>query len=189
MVGTVALGIVAVMAVVAAFQVWDSMTGGPIRSAAEYENRVTETKAAGKRAIRQLTPAPRLTGTLPGATLDDTAEKEDSTSCVDDFGVDDAATARDQPLYSWDLTFHDRDAYLKAMKGLRKAWTARGLSVQAVPSREKGEPGHGLPGIKTTDDGIDVYFGPDYYSDKPVVRADGGCVRWQGAGPDHEKSS
>lgn len=131
------------------------------------------------RAIEELKPAPRLAGTLPGATLEGTADKEEaSASCVDDLGYDGDGVTRQQPVYSWDLEFKDRNAYLRAVQSLRRAWAAHGLAVKSLPARERGEPGHGLPGIKTTDEnGIDLLFGPDYYTGKLVVRADGGCVR------------
>ncbi|EPH46316.1 hypothetical protein ABT390_13020 [Streptomyces aurantiacus] len=182
LVGAVILGLLVTGGAVFAFQTWQSMAGGPVRSADDYRSRVRATKEAGMLAIRQLKPAPRLAGTLPGATLEGTADKEESsTSCVDDIGYDSGDVIRQQPVYSWDLEFKDRNAYGRAVQSLRRAWTARGLTVKSLPAREKGEPGGGPSGIRTTDeDGIDLVFGPDYYSGRLVVRADGGCVRHHG---------
>ncbi|MGV9891486.1 hypothetical protein [Streptomyces sp. NPDC003395] len=155
-----------------------SMEGGRVHSAAEYRARVDATKEAGVRTVLALSPAPDLGGHWP----DELAREESSTSCVDDFGVDDGDVTRDQPLYSWDLDFADPAAYRAAVDHLRRTWQGQALSVKDLPAPQQGEPGAGLPGISTTDeDGIDLSLRPDWYSGKPTVRADGGCMRHEGA--------
>ncbi|MFF4017758.1 hypothetical protein [Streptomyces sp. NPDC001843] len=155
-----------------------SLAGGPVRSDAEYRERVAQTKEAGQRTVRALTPAPEEASEPPGRTLDETAETDGSTSCVDDLGVDDDGVTRDEPVYHWELTFTGTDDYRAAVGHLRRQWKRQGLTVKDVPAPGKGEPGAGLPGVTATDDqGIELSFRPDWYSGKPVVRADGGCVR------------
>ncbi|MEU5599068.1 hypothetical protein [Streptomyces sp. NPDC020298] len=156
----------------------ESLEGGPVRSDAEYRERVAQTKEAGQRTVRALTPAPDEASEPPGRTLDDIAETDGSTSCVDDLGVDDNGVTRDEPIYHWGLTFAGPDDYLAAVGRLRRQWKRQGLTVKDVPAPGKGEPGAGLPGVTATDDqGIELSLRPDWYSGKPVVRADGGCVR------------
>ncbi|WP_316750083.1 hypothetical protein [Streptomyces herbicida] len=155
-----------------------SLEGGPVRSDAEYRERVAQTKQAGMAAVRALAPAPEEAAEPPGRTLDDIAQTGSSTSCVDDFGVDDGGVTRDEPIFFWELTFAGHGDYLAAVDDLRREWKRRGLTVKDVPAPGKGEPGAGLPGLTTTDEqGVEVSFRPDWYSGKPVVRADGGCMR------------
>ncbi|MGW7383479.1 hypothetical protein [Streptomyces sp. NPDC054794] len=155
-----------------------SLEGGPVRSDVEYRARVAQTKKAGMEAVRSLTPAPEEAAEPPGRTLDDIAQKDSSTSCVDDFGVDDTGVTRDEPIFSWELSFTGRSDYLAAVDHLRREWKRQGLTVKDVPAPGKGEPGAGLPGITATDDqGIELALRPDWYSGDPVVRADGGCMR------------
>ncbi|MEI5098246.1 hypothetical protein RB200_05790 [Streptomyces sp. PmtG] len=170
-------GAVVVAGAVSLYLAWQDMTGGPVRSVYEYEERKRVTMEAGVRVIGQLRPEPRLAGALPGATPEDTAETDTSPSCADDFGVDDSDVTREQLIFSWDLTFDSPGDYRAAVRRLREEWVSEGLSVRAVPAPGKGERGHGLPGIATTDDGVDLVFAPDSYSGEPVVRVDGGCVR------------
>lgn len=155
-----------------------SLEGGPVRSASEYRARVDASKGAGVRTVLALSPAPDLGGHRP----DELAQEEGSGSCVDDFGVDDGDVTRDRPIYSWDLDFADTAAYRAAVDHLRRTWRQQGLAVEDLPAPKQGEPGAGLPGITTTDkDGIELALRPDWYSGKPTVRADGGCIRHQGA--------
>ncbi|POX55399.1 hypothetical protein C3489_10115 [Streptomyces sp. Ru71] len=150
-----------------------SMEGGRVHSADEYRARVDATKEAGARTVLALSPAPDLGGHWP----DELAQEESSGSCVDDGDV-----TRDQPTYSWDLDFADPAAYRAAVDHLRRTWQEEGLTVKNVPAPKQGEPGAGLPGITTTDKaGIDLSLRPDWYSGKPTVRADGGCMRHHGA--------
>ncbi len=156
----------------------ESLSGGPVRSTAAYEEHVAATKGAGMRTVSQLRPAPRLAGALPGASLESTANEEGSTSCVDDLGADSDGVTRGQPIYSWKLEFDSRRDYLAAIHNLREEWSQRKLTVEETPGPAKGKPGQGLPTISTTDeDGIGVMFGPDYYSGTPIVRAEGNCIR------------
>lgn len=155
-----------------------SLEGGPVRSDVEYRVRVEQTKKAGMEAVRGLTPAPEEAAEPLGRTLEDIAQKDSSSSCVDDFGFDDAGVTRDEPIFSWELTFAGRSDYLAAVDHLRLEWKREGLTVKDVPAPGKGEPGAGLPGITTTDDqGVELSFRPDWYSGEPAVRADGGCLR------------
>ncbi|MFQ6146500.1 hypothetical protein ACLMNJ_26075 [Streptomyces seoulensis] len=147
-----------------------SMEGGPVRSAAEYAERAAETRRAGDQTLNGLAPAPVQKGT---------AEKQASTSCVDDFGFDDAGVTRDEAAYEWRLDFASGGDYRSAVDHLRATWTDRGLKVTDVAAQQPtGHSGAGLPGITTTDEhGVELSLVPDYYSGEPVVRADGGCVR------------
>lgn len=179
MVGVVVLLLLVFGTGVFACQAWEDATGGPVRSAVEYQARVEATKSAGAKVVRQLEPAPYLRGTLPGTRPEDAAVEEHvSPSCKDDFGADGSGVTRHQPVYSWELRFRDREAYRSAVRELRRVWNAQGFSVRETPSPEKGEPGHGLPGIWTSDgNGIELSLAPDHYSGRPLVRADGGCIR------------
>lgn len=129
------------------------MAGGPVMSASEYRLHVSKTREAGEQAVVQL-------GFLP-----------DETS--DDEGI-----TRDQPSATWRLHFDSRADYRASVEDLRKAWTASGLTVEDIPAPGKGQPGEGMPGIKTSDDaGIELSFGPAWLSGDPELVADGGCVR------------
>ncbi|GGL11992.1 hypothetical protein GCM10010094_86180 [Streptomyces flaveus] len=148
---------------------YQSLAGGSVRSAAEYRERVAETRAAGERALSDLEPIPATSG----GSLDET-----SSSCVDDFGFDDTGVIRDEPTYEWTLEFPSADAYHAAVEKLRATWTDRDLSVKRVPAPGPGESGAGLRGISTTDEnGIELYLTPDWYSGEPVLRVTGGCIR------------
>ncbi|CAM5369587.1 hypothetical protein SGLAM104S_05202 [Streptomyces glaucescens] len=158
------VGLVFVLLMLFGASACQSVTGGPVLSAAEYQERVADTEAAGERVLGELDPVP-VTG---GGSLD-----EASGSCVDDFGFDDSGVTRSEPQYEWTLEFADRAAYLAAVENLRRTWAERGLDVRRVePDRDTG-----LPGVTTEDDGIELTLAPDWYSHEPVLRADGGCIR------------
>ncbi|CAL9482081.1 hypothetical protein SUDANB105_03039 [Streptomyces sp. enrichment culture] len=140
------------------------LAGGPVLSAAEYRERVARTEAAGERVLRDLDPLP---------TADEGSLEEADGSCVDDFGFDDTGVTRDRPAYEWKLDFADRAAYLAAVEDLRRTWTARGVDVRRLAPDDDS----GLPGVTATDGGIELTLAPDWYSEQPVLRADGGCVR------------
>ncbi|MGW0191201.1 hypothetical protein ACWDV7_36545 [Streptomyces sp. NPDC003362] len=154
-----------------------SLAGGPVLSATEYRERVAETEAAGERALEDLEPLP--------TTTSDGALEEGSSSCVDDFGFDDTGVTRSEPTYEWALDFPDRDAYLTAVENLRRTWIERGLNVQRV----KADQDSGLPGVTAIDDGIQLTLAPDWYSDEPVLRTNGGCIRHEYSFEDKEISS
>ncbi|MGV9345353.1 hypothetical protein ACWDSD_11205 [Streptomyces spiralis] len=155
-----------------------SLEGGPVRSAAAYRERVAETRRAGERALGDLNPVPTQAGT---------ADEVGSTSCVDDFGFDDAGVTRDEPTYKWELEFPSRAAYNSAVDDLRRTWTARGLKVIDLPAQPRGEPGAGLHGIRTSDEqDIQLSFAPDYFTGRPTIQADGGCIRHETAPEDYD---
>jgi hypothetical protein len=151
----------------------ESIEGGRVRSADEFAAYVRDTTRTGADVYYQLTPTPT------GAPY---AEKEGSSSCVDDFGFDDGDVTRDQPIFTWDLKFASTDDYRTAVKGLRAAWKKQGHKVEDLPPRPAGEPGQGLPGITTTlDDDLEVTVHPGYYSGKPELRVEGACTRYEDA--------
>ncbi|MEV5338523.1 hypothetical protein AB0K93_08545 [Streptomyces sp. NPDC052676] len=171
------LGIAFVLLIAFGASACQSFAGGPVLSAAEYRERVSAAEAAGEETLRELTPAP----TASGGVLD-----EVSGSCTDDFGFDDTGVTRDEPTYEWSLEFADRDAYLRAVEDLRRTWTERGLDVRSVEPDEDSR----LPGVATTtDDGVHLTLAPDWYSDQPVLRANGGCIRHEYGFEDDETSS
>lgn len=147
----------------------ESLEGGPVRSASAFGRHVQDTKQAGEDAYAQLSPA---------SLTEPYAEKEGSTSCVDDFGFDDTGVTRGQPIYTWRVEFGDRTGYLTALANLTAEWVKQGRTVKNIASPAEDEPGHGLPGISTTDEhGTKLSLAPDYYSGKPVIRAEGTCTR------------
>ncbi|MFP1627867.1 hypothetical protein ACLB9X_22460 [Streptomyces sp. 5K101] len=130
---------------------------------------MSKTRESGEQAVVQL-------GFLPDETA--VGEDEDTSSCKDGFGFDDEGITRDQPSATWRLHFDSRADYRASVEDLRRAWTASGLTVEDIPAPGKGEPGEGMPGIKTSDDaGIELSFGPAWLSGDPELVADGGCVR------------
>lgn len=176
LVGLPLLALLGVTAFVA--QSCESTAGGRVHSALEYRRHVAKTKQAGMDTVARLRPAPALAGTLPGATLDGTAQEEHSSpSCVDDLGFDDGDVTRDQPGYSWRLRFEDGRGYRSAVEHLRAQWKDDGLTVTDVPAPDRGQPGEGLPGVRTTDHGIELSLQPDRYTGHPTVYANGSCMR------------
>ncbi|MER5955111.1 hypothetical protein [Streptomyces longhuiensis] len=147
----------------------ESFEGGPVRSASAFRLHIENTKQAGEDAYAQLSPA-SLTAPY--------AEKEDSTSCVDDFGFDEEGVTRDRPIYTWSPPFTSRADYRTVVANLKAAWQSQGRKVTDVRAPAKGEPGKGLPGITTKDDhGTELSLQPAYYSGNPEIRAEGTCIR------------
>lgn len=155
----------------------ESIAGGPIKSAAAYRDYATATKLAGVRTVSRIRPRPHLAGAMPGATPQDTASEDESSSCKDDLGFDNEDVTRDQPVYSWDLSFTNRMAYLKALGDLRRQWKKAGLTVREIPAPGKSEPDRGIPGISMTQDGRVHSFRLDHFSGTPVVKVEGDCIR------------
>ncbi|MFJ3235456.1 hypothetical protein [Streptomyces sp. NPDC086787] len=172
------IGALLVAVIAFAANACESLEGGPVRSEAEYRERVARTKEAGMAAVRALTPAPREAAEPQGRTLDAIAQTGTSTSCADDFGFDGDGETRDEPIFYWELTFSGPGDYRAAVGRLRRDWKRQGLTVRDIPAPGRGERGAGLPGVTTTDDhGTELSLHPDWYSGKPVLRADGGCIR------------
>jgi hypothetical protein len=141
-------------------------------SETEFGTHLTRTQKAGEDAVRRLGMDP--------SSLSDRHDMANA-SCKDDLGLDPEGVTRDQPSVTWAPDFADPAAYRAAVNTLRTAWSAQGLKVEDVPAPKTGEPGAGLPGIRTTDDhDIELSLRPDWYSGDPTLLADGGCVRHQG---------
>ncbi|PKV89936.1 hypothetical protein [Streptomyces sp. TLI_146] len=152
--------------------------GGRVHSAADYRAHDVRTKQAGMDTVVRLRPAAQLAGTGPGATPEDAAHEEHSSSCVDDFGFDKDNVTRGEPSYSWTLRYATRADYLTALAHLRAGWKAEGLTVTDLPAGD-GRPGRpGLPGIQTTDHGIELSLQQAWYTDDPTVYASGECMRY-----------
>ncbi|WP_107418008.1 hypothetical protein [Streptomyces sp. CB03238] len=146
--------------------------GGRVMSETEFREHLRLTQEAGEDAVRRLRMDP--------SSIVDQREMANA-SCKDDLGVDAEGVTRDQPSVSWAPQFASRTAYEAAVDTLREEWSAQGLTVKDVPAPGKGEPGAGLPGVRTTDDhGIELSLRPDWYSGEPTLVADGGCVRHRG---------
>ncbi|MEU9469275.1 hypothetical protein AB0D78_21965 [Streptomyces avermitilis] len=151
-------------------QAWESFAGGPVRSTAQFGEHVMATRQAGEDVYDQLSPMP-----LNQAY----AEKEGSTSCVDDLGFDGTGVTRDEPIYTWELDFASRRDYLAAVVHLKAGWSEEGRTVKDIPAPAEGERGHGLPGVSTTDEhGTELALRPDYFTGEPVIRAEGTCMRY-----------
>lgn len=147
-----------------------AMEGGRVRSTDEFRAYVQDTTQTGADVYYELTPTPT------GAPY---AEKQGSSSCVDDFGFDDGDVTRDQPIFTWDLKFASTDDYRTALKSLKAVWKKQGHQVKDLPPAAPGEAGNGLPGITTTlDDDIEVTVHPGYYTGKPELRVEGACTRY-----------
>ncbi|MQY40226.1 hypothetical protein SRB17_82570 [Streptomyces sp. RB17] len=82
-----------------------AVMGGPVRSEAQFLEHVLDTQAAGEDTVRFL-------GSDPDAVI--LGKSRASASCVDDLGVDEADTHRDQPSVSWAPDFNDGDAGFRA---------------------------------------------------------------------------
>ncbi|MBH1938862.1 hypothetical protein I5Q34_32165 [Streptomyces sp. AV19] len=153
---------------------FENLGGGPIRSAADYREQDIKTREAGRRAIG---------GLRPGAGNADWMTEEGSTSCVDDLGFDGDDVSRKQPRYEWNLRYAGKAEYLADLGRLRAAWGRRGWKTEDKPAPEPVNPDRPTlrwPGIRTTDDhGVTVAVGIDRYTGKPVLSADGGCVRYR----------
>ncbi|MFK0046117.1 hypothetical protein ACIQU4_18795 [Streptomyces sp. NPDC090741] len=145
--------------------------GGRVMSETEFREHLRLTQEAGEDAVRGL-------GMVPSSIVD--RREMANASCKDDLGVDSEGVTRDQPRVTWAPDFSGRGAYEAALETLRDAWSGQGLKVQDIAAPGNGEPGAGLPGVRTTNDhGIDLSLRPDRYSGEPTLLADGGCVRHQ----------
>ncbi|MCX4547084.1 hypothetical protein [Streptomyces sp. NBC_01565] len=146
--------------------------GSRVMSETEFHEHLRLTQEVGEDAVRRL-------GMDPSATVD--RREMANASCKDDLGTDSEGVTRDQPSITWAPDFASRAAYEAAVDTLRGAWSAQGLTVEDVPAPGSGEPGAGLPGVRTTSaHDIELSLRPDRYSGEPTVHADGGCVRHQG---------
>ncbi|MFI1176797.1 hypothetical protein [Streptomyces melanogenes] len=157
------------------------VVAGRVHSEADYGAYSVRTKQAGMDTVARLRPTAQLAGTGPGATPEDAAHEEQSTSCVDDFGFDKGDVTRSEPRYSWTLHYATRADYLAALAHLRAGWKAEGLTVTDVaPWDRPGRPG--LPGISTSDHGIKLSLEQAWYGEEPMVYASGQCMRYHGQG-------
>ncbi|EME98015.1 hypothetical protein J7W19_06440 [Streptomyces mobaraensis NBRC 13819 = DSM 40847] len=155
---------------------FEGLGGGPVRPAADYRTQDIRTRAAGKAVIGRL---------RPGAGGPDRMHAEGSTSCVDDLGFDGDGVTRDQPHYIWNLEYAREADYLADLDKVRAAWREHGWKVRDTPE-ESASPDAGRrkparrPGITTVaDHGITLFMGPDWFTGKPILSADGGCVRYR----------
>ncbi|WP_330334180.1 hypothetical protein OHS33_33535 [Streptomyces sp. NBC_00536] len=150
-----------------------ALVQGHVMSETEFRTHLERTQRAGDEAARQL-------GLNPSAVVD--RHDMSNSSCKDDLGLDAEGVSRDQPSVTWTPDFASPAAYATAVATLREAWSAKGLTVRDIPAPDAGERGAGLPGIRTTDDhGVELSLRPGWFSGKPELVADGGCVRHEGA--------
>ncbi|MFF3457031.1 hypothetical protein ACFYXH_22415 [Streptomyces sp. NPDC002730] len=148
------------------------VAGGRVMSEAAFREHLRLTQEAGEDAVRRL-------GMDPASLVDQ--QEMANASCKDDLGLDSEGVIRDQPSVTWAPDFASRAAYEAAVDTLREEWSAQGLTVEDVPAPGRGKPGAGLPGVRAKDDhGIELSLRPDWYSGKPTLVADGGCVRHRG---------
>ncbi|MFE0682824.1 hypothetical protein ACFW17_18695 [Streptomyces sp. NPDC058961] len=152
-----------------------AISGGTVRSEAQFLQHVRDTEAAGEGTVLFLgsNPSSVTLGTAGG-----------SASCVDDLGVDGDGVTRDQPSVSWAPGFADGDAgYRAAVDRLREHWSSQGWKVTVAPGTDPvtGRDS-GLQAIRTTDDhGIALSLRPGRHTGEGLVVADGGCVRHNGS--------
>ncbi|MEU6992142.1 hypothetical protein ABZ953_15960 [Streptomyces sp. NPDC046465] len=145
---------------------------GPAESESAFREHMRDTQRAGEDAVRIL-------GVDPDSVIDD--KRMANASCKDDLGADPDGVTRDQPTVTWAPDFASRAAYATAVDTLRKEWSGQELTVKDIPAPKKGEPGAGLPGVRTTTDrGIELSLRPDWYTGEVTLTADGGCVRHEG---------
>ncbi|MEV4924811.1 hypothetical protein [Streptomyces roseoverticillatus] len=153
---------------------FENLGGGPVRSAADYRKQDINTREAGRGIISDL---------RPGAGDRDRMHEEGSTSCVDDLGFDDNGVTRKQPHYTWGLHYSGEADYLADLAKLRAVWEHRGWKTEDQPATEPLNPDRPTPrwpGIRTTDDhGVAIAIRIDWYTGKPTLSADGGCIRYQ----------
>ncbi|MFF1380259.1 hypothetical protein [Streptomyces sp. NPDC058308] len=149
-----------------------SSLSGPATSESAFREHLRHTEQAGEDAVRKL-------GIDPDAVIDD--RRMANASCKDDFGADPEGVTRDRPTVTWAPDFASHAAYAAAVDTLREEWSGQDLTVRDIPAPKQGEPGAGLPGVRTTTDrGIELSLRPDWYTGEPTLTADGGCVRHQG---------
>ncbi|WP_225801035.1 hypothetical protein [Streptomyces sp. NK15101] len=171
-VALVAGGAAPVLLLAALAQGCGSSAGGAVLSETAYREHLRHTREAGENAVRSL-------GVDPDSVIK--RRETANASCKDDLGVDPDGVTRDRPTVDWTPGFASGAAYTAAVDTLRKEWSARGLTVEDLPAPAGGEPGAGLPGVRTKDDrGIELSLRPDRYDGEPTLTADGGCVRHQG---------
>ncbi|MFI9206069.1 hypothetical protein [Streptomyces sp. NPDC053048] len=158
----------------AVFDFFETLGGGPVRSAADYRKQDIKTREDGKRVIG---------GLRPGAGAPDRMREEGSTSCVDDLGFDGDDVTRKQPHYKWGLHYAGEADYLADLDRLRTEWKRRGWTTEDKPPAKPLNPDHPTPqwpGIRTTDDhGVTISIGINWYTGKPTLSADGGCIRYK----------
>ncbi|MBC2878150.1 MULTISPECIES: hypothetical protein [Streptomyces] len=152
---------------------FENLNGGPVRTAADYRTQDIRTREAGKAAVAGLRPGD---ADAPGRM-----SKESSTSCVDDLGADGDGVTRDQPRYAWSLDYTRKADYLAGLDRLRTSWRRHGWKVEEVPDPgDADRPTPRWPEIRTVaDHGITLSMGTNWYTNKPVLSADGGCVRYR----------
>ncbi|MET9364497.1 hypothetical protein ABZX93_26760 [Streptomyces sp. NPDC006632] len=156
-----------------------AMSGGSVRSEAQFLEHVRDTQAAGEDVVRSL-------GAIPSSVVLDRSSSD--ASCKDDLGVDGDDTERDQPTVTWAPDFGDGDAgYRAAVVTLRKRWTEQGLKVTTRPQADPVTGKEtGLQEIRTTDDGVTLSLSPGRRTGEGLVVADGGCVRHHGVWTDQD---
>ncbi|GGV83003.1 hypothetical protein GCM10010228_58610 [Streptomyces massasporeus] len=138
----------------------EAIQGGPVRSTEAFRDHVRATTRAGEDVYRALSPAP---------AKEPYASRQDSSSCVDDFGFDDTGVSRDEPIFTWDLDFASDDDYRAALASLRNTWREDGRTVEKVDN-----------GIAATlDNGIRITLHLGYYDGEPELRAQGTCMRYR----------
>ncbi|MFE9118208.1 hypothetical protein [Streptomyces sp. NPDC007172] len=168
-------GAVVVLLIVGLAKGCTALSGGTVRSEAQFLQHVRDTEAAGEEAVLFL-------GSNPSSVT--LGSSSTSASCVDDLGVDRDGVTRDQPSVSWAPDFADGDAgYRAAVDRLREHWSSRGWKVTIGPGTDPvtGRES-GLQTIRTTDDhGIALSLRPGRQTGEGLVVADGGCVRHNGA--------
>ncbi|MFI0260290.1 hypothetical protein ACH4OW_14815 [Streptomyces sp. NPDC017056] len=141
-----------------------AQAGGPVRTATVYQHRDAQTRRTGADVVKQLTRAESV----------GSAETKGSTSCVDDFGVDDLGETRDEPTYVWRLSYRSQNDYLAEIKRLRAEWKALGWQVTGADPDANPK----VVGVDAvTDDGIDVGLTLDPYTSEPVLTSHSGCMR------------
>ncbi|MGI5337080.1 hypothetical protein ACQEVS_06655 [Streptomyces sp. CA-181903] len=155
---------------------FEKLDGGPVRSAADYRTQEIRTREAGRTAVA---------GLRPGVGRPGWTQEERSTSCVDDLGADDNGVTRGRPKYEKSLEYARKADYLADLSRLRASWQQHGWKVRNTPdpassqdTDDRSEPR--WPGIRTVaDHGIALFMGTDSYTKRPILSADGGCIRYR----------
>ncbi|MCA6090906.1 hypothetical protein LE181_01760 [Streptomyces sp. SCA3-4] len=152
---------------------FEELGGGPVRSAAHFRGQDINTREAGRKVLGQL---------RPGMWVSEIREGHGGTSCVDDFGRYQDGVTRKQLDYEWSLDYSSKADYSADLAKLRSAWEERGWKVHDTPPPETLNPDKPVPdwpGIRTTDDhGVTIAVRLDWFTYKPVLSADGGCIRY-----------
>ncbi|MER5784352.1 hypothetical protein ABT104_21930 [Streptomyces mobaraensis] len=154
---------------------FEDLGGGPVRSAADYRTQDIRTRAAGKAVIAGLRPGDH---DAPGRM-----RREGSSSCVDDLGFDGDGVTRDELHYTWDLEYAHEADYLADLDKVRATWRRHGWKVEETPESTEevaGRRERHPPSISTVaDHGITLSMYTDWFTKKPTVSANGGCVRYR----------